>query len=431
MATSFLPRPGYAGHVKIAATMLRPDLVFVTRPATASLDRVQLSGAATSSAPEIPDARSIAADPKLRYVDLNRAINRSYRAFGELMQEVVDPSFHGRSSAYPTWYGMAIFASRMAGRSMQAADQALEVVKQVDAGRSLSACVEGGQDLEARLDGLGLWGNVKLCATFLVAYLNAQQEAGTRASAWFDPRTLTVAAHRMARAMVAGQGPPLERLTALVKTMENALEDGNRRIFTDIGVAGQTYCEARQAAGGPLGDERLLAMAPQPEEARAVLQAARQAIEQGRPMPTCANTTNMLWASFALYEEAGRSPAGRRDPCIHMANDMMAWHEQFTVVQPAFHPPTPVPGELDRYLLFSAVTPSVAVNTREGTWRYSRFAARHLPPRDDNPLTPRVTEYNWANFEDRWPGIVDFFGRCYVHPERIWPMPPAEPSAPL
>ncbi len=370
---------------------------------------------------EIPDARSIAANQNLRFVDLNREINRSYAAFGQLMQEVVDPGFEGTSSAYPTWYGMAVFASRMAGRSMLAAEQALAVVK----GPTARA------EIESRVSPLGLWGNVKTCATFLTAYFQAQQEPSTRASAWFDPRTVTVAAHRMAQAMWHDGGTPVQRIEKVVQTLENALEDGNRRIFSDIGVAGQDFLEARRAKGGPLTDAELLARSPDPQEAANVLARAREAIETQGPMPVSGNSANMLWAAFALYEEAGRSPAGRRDPCIHMANDMLAYHEQYTVVQPAFNPPAPIAGEGDRFLLFSAVTPSVAVNTREGTWRYSRFAAQNLPPRDHNPLTPRVTEYNWASFDDRWPGIMDFFGRCYEHPERIWPMPPAEPSAPL
>lgn len=402
--------------------MLAPPPSWREFPTPASLDRdrVELTAGSKAELP-IPDARAIAANPKLRYVDLNREINRSYAVFGQLMQEVVDPGFEGASSASPTWFGMGVFASRTAGRSMQAAEVALDVIKGVRV----------SDEVEARVSPLGLWGNVKLCARFLTAFFEAQQEPGTRGSAWFDPRTVTVAAHRMARAIMADSGPPVERIERVAQTLLNTLEDGNRRIFTDIGVAGQTFFEARRANGGPLTDEQLAAMAPEPEEARAVLARAREAVEGGQPMPKCANTENMLWAAFALYEEAGRSPAGRRDPCIRMANDMMAYHEQFTVVVPAFKPETARPGESDRYLLFSAVTPSVAVNTRAGTWRYSRFASDHLPARDHNPFTPRVTEYNWAEFGDRWPGIMDFFGRCYRDPERLWPMPPAEPSAPL
>ncbi|GMU57386.1 MAG: hypothetical protein AMXMBFR33_65320 [Candidatus Xenobia bacterium] len=419
--------------MKIGALLSLPPAFLPASPAcdpAGPVDSCQLSRPVGAD-PQIPDARAILADPSLRYVDLNRSINRSYAQFGRLMQEVVDPLFDGGSSqASPSWYGMAVYASRMAGRSMQAADQALSVVKQMEAGKSF-ACAVGSRAEGVDLEGLGLWGTVKLCAAFLTALFLGQQEPGTRASAWFDPRTITVAAHRLAGVIREDSGPVVDRLARVAQTLQNALEDGNRRIFADIGVAGQQFMEARRAKGAALTEGEVLAMAPEPEQARAVLEQSRQVIEQGGPLPTSTNTANMLWAAFALYEEAGKSPPGRRDPAIQLANELMAYHEQFTVAVPAFEPPAPIPGELDRPALFSVVTPSVCVPTREGTWRYSRFASRELPPRDSNPMTPRVTEYNWARFEDRWPGILDFFGERYHRPEQSWPMPPAEPSAPL
>ncbi|MEW6281070.1 MAG: hypothetical protein AB1758_20820, partial [Candidatus Eremiobacterota bacterium] len=123
---------------------------------------------------EIPDARSIAHDASLRYVALNREINRTYGAFGRMMQQVV-----GGESEPPTWYGIAVYASRVAGRSMLAADRALEAVKAVslgqDVGQALEEAVPGlseEQALRARdaLAGLGLWGAVKLAASFLLAF---------------------------------------------------------------------------------------------------------------------------------------------------------------------------------------------------------------------------------------------------------------------
>lgn len=418
--------------MKIGATPSLPPVLLRSSPASGlagPVDSCQLS-LPVGADRQIPDARAILADPSLRYVDLNRNINRSYAQFGRLMQEVVDPRFDGSSKASPSWYGMAVYASRMAGRSMQAADQALSVVKQMQAGKSF-ACAAGPRAEGVDLESLGLWGTVKLCAAFLTALFLGQQEPGTRASAWFDPRTITVAAHRLAGVIQNDSGPVVERLARVAQTLQNALEDGNRRIFADIGVAGQQFMQARQAKGSALNDSEVLAMAPEPEQARGVLEQSRQVIEQGGPLPTSTNTANMLWAAFALYEEAGRSPAGRRDPAIQLANELMAYHEQFSVAVPAFEPPAPIEGELDRPELFSVVTPSVCVPTREGTWRYSRFASRELPPRDSNPLTPRVTEYNWARFEDRWPGILDFFGERYHRPEKSWPMPPSEPSAPI
>ncbi len=74
------------------------------------------------------------------------------------------------------------------------------------------------------------------------------------------------------------------------------------------------------------------------------------------------------------------------------------------------------------------LTPSVRLPLEgDAAWEFSRFAGDRLPARDRNPLTPVVTEYNWARFGDRWPGIVDAFSQGYENPARLWPMPDADP----
>ncbi|MEW6277152.1 MAG: hypothetical protein AB1758_00915, partial [Candidatus Eremiobacterota bacterium] len=276
-----------------------------------------------------------------------------------------------------------------------------------------------------------------LAASFLLAFVLGQEDdPNARMSALLDPRVLSVCAHRLAGLLADTPGDLLERFTTLARTVQNALEEGNRRIFTDIGVAGQDFLTARRAKGGALSADECCALSPDHTRARAVYDRSLAFVDAPGPVPQDIgaaypglDSTAMLGAGFALFEEAGRSRGERRGRLIVLANNLLAHHEQFTIVQPAFTPPQKE-GEVDRESLFRILTPTVGVKTRSGNWRYSEFA-RQLPPRDHNPFTPRVTEYNWATFSDRWAGILDFFAAAYRHPEGCWPMPSPDPAEPL
>lgn len=67
----------------------------------------------------IPDVHATAADSCLRYVDLNRRINRDYGRLGLLFQNIIDPTCvqTGASDIYPNWFAFAAFASRGIGQA--------------------------------------------------------------------------------------------------------------------------------------------------------------------------------------------------------------------------------------------------------------------------------------------------------------------------
>ena len=87
-----------------------------------------------------------------------------------------------------------------------------------------------------------------------------------------------------------------------------------------------------------------------------------------------------------------------------------------------------LPGEVDRRELFRAMTPTVSLPLRSGSWNFDDYASDHLPARDHNPFTPRVTEYNWGEFGDRWTPILNAFQQGYSNPRAMWPMPNADPN---
>lgn len=403
-------------------------------------DCVSLSGQEPPPS-DIPDAEAILANPDNRYVRLNMNITRSYGRFSEMFQEVI-------GDGYPTWFAIGAFAARSAGKGMLAAQAALAVIS--DGGsftqRFPDLDPRDAARIAERINAVG-GGEERLAATFLAAlWLGMSRQEGVD---WrlFDPRVLRICTKRLLHLVREAPGDGLKgKLTAVARTVTNGLEDGNRRIFADIGVAAQRFLEYRRDAGPGITADRILrefslSNPPRPAQAEEMYRFGMDAAAAGGPIPSDFRTrfpmgtydlSNLLVAAFAMYTEAGAcTDAALRNRIVATANNLMAWREQFETVQPAFTPPATYPGEVSRPGLFGLLTPAIVVPFRFGTWRYSRFAAEHLPPRDHNPLTPRVTEYHWGDFDDRWIGILNAFDSAYAHHDAIFPMPDPDPMRPL
>ncbi|MBS2034897.1 hypothetical protein JST97_07910 [bacterium] len=373
----------------------------------------------------IPDAESVANNPNLHGVELNRAINATYVELSLQLQRVLDPEFQDQSSVSPSWYAMAIYASRGAGKGMLAAEKALAVVDGDQSLRKVFPAVpeEDWQRVAPLLEDTR--GPAKDCAKFLVAFFLAQQDGPTRMT--LDPRVLAISAGRMLDII----SQPDTNIFTFTRTLKNMLEDGNRRIFQDIGVACQHYLELRrdQPEATPETVARHFSSEP------LALQAYQDGLSfasNGQDLPTDfrplygLNTSPLLASGFALYQKASReSNPEVRDRLIQHAGNLLAYHEQASVAVPAFLPGAILPGECDRSQVMEVITPQVDVKTRQWTWSLHNC---DLSDRDDSWWTPPSTERNWAVFEDRWPPILDYFGRCVANPESLWPMPSPDPA---
>jgi hypothetical protein len=390
----------------------------------------------------------IVGDPDLRYVDLNRAINGGYGQFGRLFQEILDPAFDGTSSAVPNWYAIAAYASRSAGRSLLALQAALEALQDLD--HPPTTC-----DLLRRISpDLGPVASVaaawidrtfhaledRLGAALLVG---AALLSGGSLADLLDPRLLIISVRRLAELVRAAPGQGLaERLQVVLHTQRNTLEEANRAIFADIGGAGEAYLRWRRRQGR-VTPGKVLSHFPlgQPGQSREIYRWALAAARRPGPLPTDLEArfppsrydlTSVLTAAFALYEKArGATSAERRNRLAELANILMAYREQYQVVQPTFSPPSPLPGEVDRSATMRLVTPFVSVPMRWGTWSYRDFVEKTGPDRDGNWLTPPCTERNWAVFEDRWEGIMDAFRQVERRARDMWPMPHPDPATDL
>lgn len=400
----------------------------------------------------IPDARGIANDLGLRYLELNQAITGAYGSFGRHFQALVDPGFQGASDTMPNWFAIAAFASRAAGTGLRAAEAAKEVLAEpgdaLPTARRLQRILPDQKPLANALGSAidGAFGGIEerlaaavLVATFLVS--------GADMSDLLDPRFMAIEVGRLVGLLrSAPQGGPIDRLHAVIDTMRNALEDGNRRIFADIGAAGQDYLQWRRRLGRrPRPAEVLrdfrVGTRSDADQSREIYDFALRAVRGGRKLPTDLGrrfpapryrSESMLVAGFALYEQAGRTRSqAMRDRMVLMANILLAWREQFEAVQPAFTPPAVKPGEVERGRVFELLTPQIGVPLRFGTWSYRDFVEEKLPDRDGSRWTPRITERNWATFEDRWAGILDAFAQVRRHAGEMWPMPHPDPARPL
>lgn len=281
-----------------------------------STDTFELSGAPLQLMPKfgiprqsIPDAEAVAQNPDLHGVELNRAINRTYVGLAGQLQRVLDPEFAEGSKASPSWYAMAIYASRGAGKGMLAAEQALSVVEGQRSLREIFPAVpeEDWQRVAPLLEDSR--GPAKDCAKFLVAYFLAQQEGPTRLT--LDPRVLAISAGRMVDIITR----PDTSVATFTRTLKNMLEDGNRRIFQDIGVACQNYLELRRDQPG-VTPEAVAQRFSQDPLALSAYQDGLGFAASAQELPTDfaplygLNTAPLLASGFALYERA----AGEKNP---------------------------------------------------------------------------------------------------------------------
>ncbi len=350
----------------------------------------------------------------LRGAELNRAINGCYRDMAEEFRQFLGDT--------PSWYSMAIYASRGAGKGMLAARSALHVVDGQQRPFEALQCAfpaVSAQDWKPFSEAASESGGLGQATSFLLAFFLAQQEGDQRLS--LDPRVLSISAARLV-SLLQQPGVDLKRVA---RTIELMLEDGNRRIFKDIGVAGERYLQLREDQPG---------LSPQAvcEHFQGNLQAYQEAVELAsgsQPLPSRYPdyaSESLLGSGFALYQKAAQETDAqvRQRLCIQAGN-MLAWHEQFCVAVPAFLPDQVWPGETDRAAVMQILTPQIDVKTRHWTWHYSQFEQADL---DDSWWTPPCTERNWAQFEDRWPPILDYFGRCFQDPDTLWPMPNIDPA---
>lgn len=373
----------------------------------------------------IPDAEAVANNPDLHGVELNRAINRTYVELSRQLQRALDPQFEDASSVSPSWYAMAIYASRGAGKGMLAAEKALSVVQGDRSLREVFPAVpeEDWQRVAPLLDDSR--GPAKDCAKFLVAFFLAQQDGPTRMT--LDPRVLAVSAGRMVDII----SRPDTNIFTFTRTLGNMLEDGNRRIFRDIGVACQHYLQLRRDQPGVTPEEVARHFSDDPLALQAYQDGLSYAAS-AQDLPTefgplyGLNTRPLLASGFALYERAaGEHNPELRDRLIQHAGNLLAYHEQANVAVPAFLPEGRLPGECERPDVMEVITPQVDVKTRQWTWELHNC---DLPDLDGSWWTPPSTERNWAVFADRWPPILDYFGRCAANPESLWPMPNPDPA---
>lgn len=360
--------------------------------------------------------------PPLHGVELNRSINRTYARLATELQDAL-----GGTASGPSWYAMAIYASRGAGAGMLAADRALAILRPGDEPRrSLQSAFPSvppaeWEPLNALLDRAPLADAV----AFLAAFWLAQEERPERLN--FDPRVLAISAGRLAR-LLERPGASLEQFAHTVKSM---LEDGNRRIFEDIGRGGERYLAMRPAEPRAV----VRAFAENQEQAGQVFQDGLRFAAGEDPLPTDFNllygldSQACLAAGFGLYEQATREPDVRiRQRLVAHASNLLAYHEQVNVAVPAFLPPEPLPGEFCRPDVMEVLTPQIDVKTRHWTWK---LAQSDLADLDGSFWTPPSTEHNWAFFEERWGPILDYFGRCQADPETLWPMPNPDPAKPV
>ena len=390
----------------------------------------------------------------LRYVDLNRWINADYGRLGEKFQAIVDAAFAptGTSDANPVWFAFAAFASRGIGKAQLGAAIGLDAARCYretgDSHAALAQWAPAHVAAAARQTVEKLVGEpARLAATFLFAFASALRHRGAfdglAISALLDARTLGVSVERLVRLMRSAPGvDPMEHLAAVALTLQNTMEEGNRRIYTDIGRAGHTYLEFRASRGAAPSPREVvgefsLPGIPGPEHAMRPYEFALAHLWD-EPLPIAFerqfldivhDARPLVIAAFALYERAGATQdAAEKNRLIAFANNFVIFREQHQAVQPAFTPVTVLPGEVERIKLMEIITPLIEVELRLETWRFWQFAEQHLPRRGSNSLLSRAAEYNWGLFADRWIPVVDTYGPCYRNPRAMWPAPHPDPN---
>ncbi|QSQ12124.1 hypothetical protein [Myxococcus landrumensis] len=378
--------------------------------------------------------------PRGTPLEQNHFITQGYTRFARTLQALVDPDFHPEhgSQARPGWFTFAIHASHEAGKGMLGAAIARRLIDMAQ-GELLSSATQA-------YDRVGLHGSMRQGAEKLSGALDLQglpREASTALGVLAgalnleplgDPRTLWSTAHRFARLFFQAPGIlPLDKAESLTLTLERMLNAGNIAIFTDIGNAAEQYLAWRPTTSAVTA-ERVLqeftlpgARAAESRHAfNALLDRAHQnpaPSDFGRLFPGM-SSMSLVVTAFALLERARQCPGpDARDTLITVANNCFAWREQVDAVQPAFTPPSTLPGEVSRPDLTLAMTPLMRLGLGSVLWKFSDYAATQQD-RDYNPLTSKPTEYNWALFPDRWPALLTAFELGYRHPSALWELPP-------
>ena len=381
----------------------------------------------------IPDVRGML-ERNPRYSELNFEINKAYVVMAEMFQDIFDPG-HVMS---PSWYGFAPFASRQAGSSIGMAES---LTNTLEGGHdSPSHSIEWEQELQREFPDEG----EREAASQTLSLLGPAPEAGPHPPGLGDVAHLGVAANRLRKILAKTPGTARERLLKVARTTRDMLEDGNRRIVSEIGVAGQDYLTFRQ--GRQPSPEEVLenftvaSTEKNPEQARRVYDMMESVVKGDGPLKTdwdkefpveSFDRTNFLVAGFAAYEAARlETDPGLKTRWIDQAGALIAFREQFDIVQGAFEGEVRE-GEVDRKELMQMVTPWVEVPTNHFKWTFRKYAADNLPPADDNKWTPRAAEYNWSDFKTRWGAILNFFDRVSADPTTLWPMPSPNPDDPL
>jgi hypothetical protein len=337
----------------------------------------------------------------------------------------------------PNWYAFAPHASQEVGKGLLGTELARRLLHAARSGKSPSladALVRAGLNgpqllaLEALSKALSLYGLPSDVAAALVSLQGAMN-----LEALVDPRTVLATAQRFAKLYLEAPGQlPLDKSQAVVLTLEHCLNEGNVAIFTDIGGSGEAYLTWRHAAGS-VTPERVLSEFSRPdsrpEQAR---RAYTYALDhaQDTPRPSAferelpgVGPASMVVAAFALYELARLSPGPvMRDALIALANNFIAYREQFETVQPAFTPQVCRADEVSRAELMQAMTPLLALQYTTVTWKFTDYSGTQRD-RDGRTLTSKATEYSWAHFPDRWPAILQAFEVGYQHRDSLWTTP--------
>jgi hypothetical protein len=372
-------------------------------------------------------------------LEQNRRITEGYGRIARGIQSFLDPDFRPGSPGFAmsNWFAIAPHASQEAGKGMVGTAMARSIIDAAQGGASpsiaqalLRAGLNGPQRLAlAALSQALSWYGLPHDVVAALASL----QGAANLEAFTDPRTLWATAQRFAKLYLEAPGVlPLDKAEAVVLTLERCLNEGNVAIYSDIGAAGEGYLAWRQQAGS-VTHERVLnefsLPGSRPEHARRAYDYALARAQQvprpsdfGRDLPGL-DSNNLVVAGFALFELARVCPGPEmRDALIGLANNFLAYREQFHAVQPAFTPAVRRADEVSRPELMKAMTPLLTLQFSTVAWNFTDYAGTQRD-RDGNVLTSKATEYNWALFTDRWPAILQAFELGYRNPAHVWNFP--------
>lgn len=393
----------------------------------------------TGSAPNTLRAPVPELTRPLSPLEQNRRITEGYARIAQGIQAFLDPAYRpgGISRIFPNWFAVAPHASQEAGKGMVGTAIARRIIDAAQGQASPSvaqAFIRAGLSLPQRmalaalsqaLSWYGLPHDVAAALASLQGAMNLEALA--------DPRTLWATAQRFAKLYLEAPGfLPLSKAEAVVLTLERCLNEGNVAIFSDIGAAAESYLAWRQQAGAVTPERIVKEFSLPGAQADQVRRAYDYALAHAQQVPRLSdfaralpgvNSASILVTGFALYDMARVSPGPvMRDALIGLANNCVAYREQYEAVQPAFTPPTRRADEVSRPELMKAMTPLLALQYSTVTWKFTDYSGTQRD-RDGNPLTSRATEYNWALFQDRWPAILQAFEVGYQNGPLLWNFP--------